>query len=40
MFVSKDDADYRKILKTFEPIHELLEERSRADMEGFAVMCD
>ena len=40
VFLSKDDPDYRKILATFEPIHELLKERPRADMEGFAVMFD
>ena len=40
VFQSKDDPDYQKILKTFEPIHELLRQRPRADMEGFAVMCD
>ena len=40
VFLSKDDDDYRKILKTFEPIHELLKERPRADMEGFAVICE
>ncbi|HJN11692.1 MAG TPA: hypothetical protein QF564_23615 [Pirellulaceae bacterium] len=40
VFLSKDDPDYRKILKTFEPIHELLKERPRADMRGFAVMSD
>ena len=40
VFPSKDDADYQKILNTFEPIHELLRERPRADMEGFTVMFD
>jgi hypothetical protein len=40
VFSTKDDPDYRKILKTFEPIHELLKQRPRADMEGFAVMYD
>ena len=40
VFLSKDDPDYGKILKTFEPIHKLLEERPRADMEGFAVLSD
>ncbi len=40
VFSSRDDPDYRKILKTFEPIHQLLRERPRADMEGFSVMCD
>ena len=40
VFASKDDPDYRKILATFEPIHKLLKERPRADMEGFRLMCD
>ncbi|MFH1919031.1 MAG: hypothetical protein ABIP48_03970 [Planctomycetota bacterium] len=40
VFLSTNDPDYQKILKTFEPIHALLKERPRADMEGFAVMCD
>ena len=40
VFSSKDDPDYQKILKTFEPIHELLKQRPRADMDGFAVMYD
>jgi hypothetical protein len=40
VFPSTDDPDYQKILKTFEPIHELLKQRPRADMEGFSVLCD
>jgi len=40
VFQSKDDPDYQKILKTFEPIHELLKQRPRADMEEFAMMCE
>lgn len=40
VFLSKDDPDYQKILKTFEPIHELLKERPRADMEGYVFICD
>jgi hypothetical protein len=40
VFLSKDDPDYQKILATFAPIHALLRERPRADMEGFTVMCD
>ena len=40
VFQSTDDPDYQKILRTFEPIHELLKERPRADMEEFAGMCD
>jgi hypothetical protein len=39
-FLTRDDRDYRKILQTFAPIHELLKVRPRADMEGFAVICD
>jgi len=37
VFLSKRDHDYRKILKTFEPIHKLLKEHPRADMQGFRV---
>ncbi len=33
VFLSKDDPDYQKILKTFEPIHKLLQDRPRADMQ-------
>ena len=40
VFASKDDPDYRKILKTFEPIHKLLKERPRADMKEFKLICD
>ncbi len=40
VFRSKADADYQKIIKTFAPIHELLEKRPRADMSGFKVMRD
>jgi len=40
VFASKDDPDYTKILATFAPIHKLLEERPRADMEGFKLLCD
>ena len=39
VFPSKDDPDYQKILKTFEPIHKLLKQRPRADMKGFKLMC-
>ena len=35
VFKSKNDPDYRKLIETFEPIQELLEERPRADMLGF-----
>jgi len=40
VFQSTDDPDYEKILKTFEPIHELLKQRPRADMVEFAGMCE
>lgn len=40
VFASTEDPDYRSILNTFAPIHELLRERPRADMEGFQVLCD
>jgi hypothetical protein len=40
VFPSKDDADYQRILRTFDSIHQLLKERPRADMEGFSVLCD
>ncbi len=40
VFLSKDDPDYQKILKTFHPIHNLLKERPRADMEGFTLICE
>lgn len=40
VFLSTDDPDYQKILRTFEPVHALLRERPRADMEGFRLLCD
>jgi hypothetical protein len=40
IFESTDDPDYRKILATFSPIHRLLEERPRADMEGYVHQCE
>ncbi len=40
VFLSKDDPDFQKILKTFDPIRKLLKERPRADMKGFVVMDD
>ena len=40
VFATKQDADYQRILRTFDAIHQLLEERPRADMEGFQVLCD
>ena len=38
VFPSKEDPDYRKLLDVFRPIQQLLEERPRADMPGFAVL--
>ena len=35
VFASTDDPDYRRILQTFEPLQNLLEQRPRADMPGF-----
>ena len=40
VFQSRDDPDYQKILNTFEPVRQLLQERPRADMEGFSAICD
>ena len=40
VFRSTQDPDYQKIIKTFEPIHELLKKRPRADMEEFQLICD
>ncbi len=40
VFASTDDPDYRNILKTFEPIHQLLQKRPRADMDNFILLQD
>ncbi len=40
IFKTTDDADYRKIIKTFEPIHELLRKIPRADMKNFVLRAD
>ena len=40
IFQSTEDADYQKVLRTFDEIHELLKKRPRADMPGFEVLCD
>ena len=40
IFLSKEDPDYQKILKTFDPIHKLLAKRPRADMKEFKLICD
>ncbi len=39
VFASKDDPDYQRILKTFEPLQTLLKKRPRADMPGFQLEC-
>ncbi|HUT01318.1 MAG TPA: hypothetical protein VM031_02595 [Phycisphaerae bacterium] len=38
VFASKDDPDYRAILKTFEPIGRMLKDKPRMDMPGAAVV--
>jgi hypothetical protein len=38
VFSSTDDPDYQKILRTFAPIHALLKERPRPDMEGLQAL--
>ena len=40
VFTSKDDADYQAIVKSFEPIRELLEKRPRMDMPGASAACE
>lgn len=40
VFLSTDDPDYQRILKTFEPIHKLLKERPRADMSTYQYLCE
>ena len=40
VFKSAEDPDYQKIIKTFDPIHELLRKIPRADMEDFALLTD
>lgn len=40
VFLSDEDPDYQKILKTFEPISELLKKRPRADMPDYEYLCD
>jgi hypothetical protein len=40
VFTSTADPDYQKILRTFDPIHVLLKQRPRADMEEFAAVCE
>ncbi|MBI5396314.1 MAG: hypothetical protein HZA91_13540, partial [Verrucomicrobia bacterium] len=39
IFASTDDPDYQRILRTFTPIHTLLKQSPRPDMEGYAAMC-
>jgi hypothetical protein len=38
IFKSTDDADYQKIIKTFDPIHQLLKNIPRADMKNFELL--
>jgi hypothetical protein len=38
IFKTTDDADYQKIIKTFGPIHKLLESIPRADMKNFTLL--
>jgi hypothetical protein len=40
VFHSQNDPDYQKILQTFQPIHELLKQRPRADMSEFQLICE
>ena len=40
VFVSINDPDYQKILRTFDPIHALLKQRPRADMAEFQELCE
>jgi len=40
VFASTADPDYQKVLRTFDPIHTLLKQRPRADMEGFTLVGD
>jgi hypothetical protein len=40
VFANTSDPDYQKILKTFEPIHQLLQQRPRADMPNYQLICD
>jgi hypothetical protein len=40
IFASTADPDYQKILRTFDPIHALLRQRPRADMDEFAAVCE
>ena len=40
VFAATDDPDYQKILRTFTPVHELLKQRPRPDMAGYAAMCN
>jgi hypothetical protein len=40
VFASTADPDYRRILRTFDPVKALLRERPRADMPEFAAVCE
>ena len=39
LFASKDDPDYQAILKTFEPVHQLMKDQPRDDMPGADGAC-
>jgi mono/diheme cytochrome c family protein len=40
VFLSTDDPDYQKVLRTFGPIHALLQQRPRPDMPGYQAECE
>jgi hypothetical protein len=40
VFLTTEDPDYQRILKTFDPIHALLKARPRADMPTYQLICD
>ncbi|MBM4001523.1 MAG: hypothetical protein FJ297_18645 [Planctomycetes bacterium] len=40
VFTSTQDADYQKILRTFDPVRELLRRQPRADMPEYAAYCE
>ena len=39
VFESKEDPDYQTVIKTFEPMHELMKQTPRMDMPGAAPSC-
>lgn len=40
VFLSANDPDYQKILRTFDPIQALMKRLPRADMANFKLLCD